>query len=223
MRVAYLNMTDSSQQCPSNLVQQNFTVIGSNKIMRACTENNIAYGCSSTKFISNDIFYSKVCGKIVGYQIGSTNAFADTVNRRNRSIPVDGVSLTHGGLRQHIWTFAAGLDEAGSANEKSVCPCGHNSQATLPPDEVNRDYFCDTGLSNFSEITNSERQQLYPNPLWDGAGCGPQNTCCSFNNPPWFYKQLPHPTTDNIEMRVCTDEDNNNENVAIESVEIYVQ
>ncbi len=29
-------------------------------------------------------------------------------------------------------------------------------------------------------------------PLWDGAGCGPLNT---FNNPPWFYKELPEPTT----------------------------
>ena len=39
--------------------------------------------------------------------------------------------------------------------------------------------------------------------LWDGAGCGPLNTCCTFNNPPWFYKELPEPTTDDIEMRVC--------------------
>ena len=223
MRVAYLDMTDSRQQCPRDLMQQNFTVIHSNDIIRACTKNIISYGCSLTKFISDGFVYSKVCGKIVGYQMGSTNAFANTVGRRNRSIPVDGVSLTHGEFRQYIWTFAAGLDEAGSANEKSVCPCGDNSEATHPPDYVNRDYFCDTGLSNFSEITNSERLQLSPNPLWDGAGCGPQNSCCSFNNPPWFYKQLPQPTTDNIEMRVCTDEDNANENVAIESVEIYIQ
>ncbi len=43
-------------------------------------------------------------------------------------------------------------------------------------------------------------------PLWDGAGCGPLNTCCTFNNPPWFYKELPAPTTDDIEMRVCKDQ-----------------
>ena len=36
-------------------------------------------------------------------------------------------------------------------------------------------------------------------PLWDGAGCGPQNTCCSFNTPPWFYRQ---PPLDDIEMRL---------------------
>ena len=60
-------------------------------------------------------------------------------------------------------------------------------------------------------------------PLWDGAGCGPLNTCCSFNNPPWFLKQLPQPTTDDIEMRVCRDQLVNDENVAIEVIEIYIQ
>ena len=51
--------------------------------------------------------------------------------------------------------------------------------------------------------------------LWDGADC----LCC--NNPPWFYKQLPQPTTDDIEMRVC--KDGSDENIAITEIEIYVQ
>ena len=59
--------------------------------------------------------------------------------------------------------------------------------------------------------------------MWDGAGCGPLNTCCSFNDPPWFYKQLPQPTTDDVEMRVCRDALAVNEDIAIETAEIYVQ
>ena len=50
-------------------------------------------------------------------------------------------------------------------------------------------------------------------PLWDGRGCILSNPCCSFNNPPWFYKQLPQPTTDDLEMRVCRDEDVGNEDI----------
>ena len=65
---------------------------------------------------------------------------------------------------------------------------------------------------------------LPDDPLWDGAGCYKAgNTCCSFNNPPWFYKQLPSSATDNIEMRVCRDSGNDNEDVAIEIVEVYIQ
>ena len=53
-------------------------------------------------------------------------------------------------------------------------------------------------------------------PLWDGVGC-------SLNNPPWFHRQLPQPTADGIEMRVCRDQHRNNEDVAIKLVEIYVK
>ena len=67
------------------------------------------------------------------------------------------------------------------------------------------------------EFKTTHPLYLYSNdPLWDGDGCTAPNPCCSFNNPPWFYKQLPQPTTDNIEMRVCK------EDVAIEIVEIYI-
>ena len=40
------------------------------------------------------------------------------------------------------------------------------------------------------------------NPLWDGQGCGPYNSCCQFNNPPWFCKQLLKPTNRDIEVRL---------------------
>ena len=161
------------------------------------------------------------CGRVIGYQYGSTDAF----HRGGTSADsryVDGVSLTHGHPRQHIWTFVAAQNEVGSS-PSSNCPCTNTNraaQATPSPAFVGNNYFCDTG-------SEERHQKIFygDDPLWDGAGCGPLNTCCSFNTPPWFYKQLPHPTTDNIEMRVCTDgnSDDTNENVAIEIIDMYVQ
>ena len=82
------------------------------------------------------------------------------------------------------------------------------------------DYFCDTG----SPDDGSQFNTFYgDDPLWDGAGCESPNTCCSFNTPPWFYRQLPQTTTDNIEMRVCTNENRNDEDIAIEMVDIFVR
>jgi hypothetical protein len=109
---------------------------------------------------------------------------------------VDGITQTHGDHRprQHIWTFAA-------TDNVSKCPC---SGGNLAPPEVGSDYFCDVGV------------------VWDG-NCQTPDPCCSFNNPPWFYKQLPQSTTDGIEMRVCTNEQRNEEDVWIQLVEIYVQ
>ncbi len=213
MRVAELDMTNSSHQCPSGLMERTDP-------RRTCVSSVDSDGCSSTVVLGTLNGYTRVCGKIVGYQIGTTNAFA---NRQQSSISsnyVDGVSLTHGNPRKHIWTFASARDVTANSNPDSKCPCIVGDGTSRPPPFVGTEYFCDTG-SNSSTI--SEEQFFSNNPLWDGEGCVPPNTCCSFNTPPWFYKQLPQPTTDNIEMRVCRDEVSRFEDVAIEMIEIYVQ
>ena len=87
---------------------------------------------------------------------------------------------------------------------------------TVPP-FVGQDYFCETGSRN----TYSERKFYEDDPLWNGQGCGAISTCCSFNNPPWFCKQLPQPTSDDIEMRLCGN--GSAEDTPIEVVEIYVK
>ena len=50
--------------------------------------------------------------------------------------------------------------------------------------------------------------------------CTRSDECCTT---PYFLKTLPQPTTDDIEMRVCRSGDRDNEDIAIETVEIYVQ
>ena len=58
---------------------------------------------------------------------------------------------------------------------------------------VGHDYFCDTGSENrYQFIFNGD------DPLWDGEGCGEFNTCCAWNTPPWFMKQLSPLTSDEI-------------------------
>jgi hypothetical protein len=156
--------------------------------------------------------YSKVCGKIIAYQVGTTDAFQ--CGSSSLSIGdnyVDGISLTHGNPnREHIWTFASGASEQKTSVYSCPCISESESQGHPPPSFVEGDYFCETG-------------DLQQDPLWDGAGCSAGNACCTFNTPPWFYKQLPRHTTDDIEMRVCTDEPRNTEDIAIESIEIYIQ
>ena len=214
MRVAELDMTNSSYQCPSGLRQRN------DYGKRTCVPNSDNATCSSVTFLVNALDYSKVCGRIIGYQYSSTNAFDGNRNteRNIDTYYVDGVSLTHGNPRQHIWTFAAAAGETDHSN--FICPCTNtNTPSTAPPPEyVGNDYFCDTGSSTtYSDTFYSD------DPLWDGAGCGPLSTCCSFNTPPWFYKQLPQHTTDDIEMRVCRDQVASNEDIALEMVDVFIQ
>ena len=163
---------------------------------------------------------------VIGYQQGLTDAFSTppggTVTIDGHY--VDGVSLTHGSNpRNHIWTFASARDEVGQFPHTN-CPCTNSAQsasATPPPDFVGNDYFCDTGSTDSAHL-NSSLAFYLDDPLWDGAGCGPADMCCSLNNPPWFLKQLPSSTADDIEMRICRDSHQTDERVHIRTVEIYV-
>ena len=58
--------------------------------------------------------------------------------------------------------------------------------------------------------------------LWDGEDCW-STVDCTRNDPPWFYRQLPELTSDDIEMRVCCDQPHDDEDIGIEAFEIYVQ
>ena len=221
MQVVKLNMTNSSHQCPHG------TILRTDLPKRLCGSSLNGPGCSSTIFDVHGIGYRKVCGKIIAYQDGTPDAFGawDITTRSNNidSNYVDGISLTHGNSpRQHIWTFAGAIDETGENRLwRSYCPCTDKNQpsfTSIPPGFVGNDYFCDTGSENDAQF-----MLYFDDPLWDGAGCGPANTCCSLNNPPWFMKQLPSSTTDDIEMRMCHDESYTNEDTPIEIIELYIQ
>ena len=214
MRVANLDMRNNSHTCPSGL-----SLISSPK--RVC--DGTINGCVSNSFSVQDVQYSHVCGKIIGYQSRVPIAF---IYRNWHDIDdryVYGVSLTHGqSPRKHIWTFAGASDETLNSYSQK-CPCINTALnpavSSYIPSFVGNDYFCDTALSVYF---GTVPQVLQPSdPLWDGKGCGPTNTCCSFNTPPWFVKDLPSPTTDDLEMRVCLPSSNGS--TPVEIVELYVQ
>ena len=224
MRVASLNWSNESLPCPDGFRERNDSDI------RTCGIYSIANGsCSSLIFGTHRTEYSRVCGKINGYQVGTPDAFSTTHGRGSNitidSNYVDGVSLTLGSNpRRHIWTFVVAHDDKfGTRQIPSICQCvlPSNRRIMAPPSFVGMDYFCDTGNRRDPAPTDVT---LFPDdPLWDGAGCAPTSMCCTFNHPPWFHKQLPSATTDDIEMRVCRDESRRNEDIAISNVEIYVQ
>ena len=191
-RVAYLNMTDPNQQCPSNW---NLTTSPIRGCGRSSTESNT---CDSVLYPVHGRTYSSVCGRVLAYQRGVGIGFYTALQTRRNTIDasyVSGVSLTHGpaGPRQHIWTFAAALNEQDIITVNGVhnCPCTDNN-VTWPyqvPSFIGNDYFCDTGNRG-----PGFRDYIYylDDPLWDGEGCGSTSTCCEFNTPPWFCKSLSH-------------------------------
>ena len=216
-RIAFLNMTDPSQQCPQEWRENTSP-------RRTCRRTNGA-SCESVNYQNNGISYSRVCGRVIGYQYCSTDGFALRNNPTIDSNYVDGVSITHGSPRQHVWTFANGQSESASITIIG-CPCITNPNPANPsvPLFVGDDYFCDTGHTGDPRPCGDISTNLViEHPLWDDGGCGPTGACCVNNNPPWFCKTLPQPTTDDIEVRLCAEEAFTNEDIVIELIEIYVK
>ena len=146
-RVAYLNMSDTNQSCPSG-----FRLYQSGGVRACGRQARSGASCQSIKFQAG-ISYSQVRGKVVGYQYRSPDAVEnckwpsvgkDPNHDDINSHYVDGVSITHGSPRQHIWTLMCGLYDV-SVDNRYNCPCTGSNQNSTIPSFIGNDYFCESG------------------------------------------------------------------------------
>ena len=211
-RIASLNMTDPNEKCPTKF--RTYSQDGVRGCGRPVTNSS---SCASITFPSRDIKYSQLCGKVIGYQDGSTDgAAAYHFSKDINSAYIDGISLTHGNPRKHIWSLVSGHSDV----SLSYCPCGSNNPKSVPS-FVGSHYYCEAGCHQSYPSANA----LYTSdPLWDGKGCrNSETSCCKRALIPWFYRSFGYSTTDNIEMRLCCDEATDNEDVPIKEYEIYIK
>ena len=207
-------MSDPSQQCPS--VWQEITTPH-----RVCGRRSARASCEGLTYTIGSEQYDQVCGRIIGYQLGSPDSFSGASVSID-SYYLEGVSVTHGSPRQHIWSFAGGLFERTDDSDRiNTCPCVNGStNGNNIPTFVGQNYFCESGITR--DYINGHFYS-YGDPLWDGQGCGPTSSCCTFNSPPWFNVQLSSPTTDDIEIRICGQRGIGDEDTPIQLIELYVK
>ncbi len=210
-RLAYLDMTDSTVACPPG-----FKIYEVNGV-RACGRPDAYGSCVSIEFPSNGISYSEVCGRVVGYQLGSTDAL-HTSSTNIDSPYVDGVSITQGYPRKHVWTLIAG--QSSTTSTTNDCRCNILPGSTWDINMfIGNDFFCESGnpTSSVSFILYSD------DPLWNGKECGSEEQdCCLANGLPWFHNILTS-TTDYLELRVCSDESSDIEDTPISLYELYIK
>ena len=210
-RVAFLDMTDPNQDCPQGLHLTNYPI-------RSCgrASNAGADSCFVATYPVDGPQYSEVCGRATAYRFGFTQGFYDATRYG------DGLTLTHGeGLQTHIWSFISGYFSGtiSSTYQSSRCPCDPSNTIT-PPLFVGNDYFCESveTADNF----HIDPFRFFPdNALWDGQDH--LNPCYGNNNPPWFNKILPIPSTDDIDAYVCLDSSEQLAGIALQLLEIYVR
>uniref|UniRef100_A0A1X7UV80 Uncharacterized protein n=1 Tax=Amphimedon queenslandica TaxID=400682 RepID=A0A1X7UV80_AMPQE len=210
-RLAYLDMSVATQNCPFG-----FRLYQSGGV-RACGRPITNTGsCVSVQFPSNGISYSQICGRVTGHSYLTTDAvhvpYGTNHNNLNGDY-VDGVSITRGSPRQHVWTLMANGDDILVAQGQNNCPC-INGSTQVPQSFVGSHYFCEgAGGGNWNDL------------LWDGKDCSFEETlCCSAPGLPWFHRDYGNTTTtDYIELRVCADQGTHNEDAPVSFYEIYIK
>ena len=206
MRIANIN-TSQGDDCPSgwsNITQPR----------PLCRGSGDAAGCYSTYFSNNKTEYNSICGKLRGYQKGSTDGFnIATIDKPY----LDGVSITVANRRKHIWSYANGFNY--KIETRSACPCT-SPTAVQPPIFVKEHYYCESGGAESGESHST----LYESdPLWDGRGCPSTSNCCSTLGAPWFYRHFTEPENGAMEVRICRNEIYSNEAILLEQVQLYIQ
>lgn len=191
------------KKCPNELA-----MFETNGIKHCGRKPAKAKSCDTVPVPSDGINYSKVCGKVIGYQYYSTDGYRD------------GVSVTQGPSQKLVWSFIAGFSE-----NHHHCPCskkGHH-----PPKDIGDHYFCESGFKDYSYPNkNFERFEVI-DPLWDGKQCNNKEVkCCKREGNrkylPWFLRETGL-SSNNLGVRICCDESTQNENVSVGSYIIYVQ
>ena len=155
-RVVYINPT-VDDSCPSGLRKVN--IPNTNK--QACG-GTVDRGCSSVIF-TVDQNYTNICGIVQGYQYGHPDAFDGDSEKIANDNYVDGISITQGNPRKHVWTYAAYRYE----KHDWRCPCSTSDGVVPhpPPSFIGDDYYCETGFVEY------ESRVAWEDPLWDGKGC----------------------------------------------------
>jgi hypothetical protein len=185
---ARLDMTDPRQQCPTGWREYNVSSI------RACgrPETEIS-SCANIISYTTGSQYSKVCGRVIGYQSITPDGFI-VGDRTIDENYVDGISITYGeNPRQHIWTYAAGVTEKSTDYRPNNCPCSDQG-STQPQGFVSDRYYCESG--NIASDDTDNVDDFYGNDrLWDGQQCSNEGACCTTMSPPWFRVDLAESTT----------------------------
>ena len=186
MRIADLD-TSRGDDCPTGwtrIITPNDPTRPETVVCRSPDDNA---GCYPTSFTANGVDYHKICGKVRGYQRTTTDAFGDprTSGKTINDAYVDGVSITLGSPRKHVWTYASGYSD--DLDQLSInCPCA-STPGMGAYQFIGEHYYCESGTTG-DPLQAPSNAYFTADPLWDGDGCvSANNNCCTDAGLPWFY------------------------------------
>ena len=195
-RLGYLNMSDTTHSCPDGFKEVAKPVRGCRRAMKKSS-------CASVTFQNpGELPYTSVCGSFVATQQGSPDALIKKGDKTDWEY--DGISV-------HLDQSGTYLVVLGAPGEKIkkwfTCPC---KALDDPEQETLITFGTDLTPSKFCPLSNNRRS------------CPAKINCCAGEGLPPFCVTLPEPTTDDITVKLCLDDDDN-EDITIQEIELLVQ
>ena len=166
-----------------------------NDNITTCVVRENDRGCTSIFYSSLDIPYARVCGRIRAYKIGTPDGFMRMhgIKSKINNNYLDGISIT--------------VNTSTNRTHVWSLVAGEFSCTSLPS-FVDNDFACD--LSPPCDF-----ETLCGPLLWKSQQYG--------SNVSSWVKELPFPLVSDIEVRVCRDQRRFDEDLAITTLELYVQ
>ena len=133
----------SGENCPPSW--KSLTIPGTS--IKACRSGQDAAGIYSATYSTNASCtggFQHFCGKVVGIQKGSTDAFRFENQIDNAYL--DGLSFTYGTPRKHLWSLAIGWSTTANRLYSANCPCS-KYPGQFPLSFVRDHFYCYRQLS----------------------------------------------------------------------------
>ena len=151
-------------------------------------------GCTEIIYPVYNTTYTRITGQIRGYQIRTSDSFVSVGSLQR---PKNFTDLNN--------NYLDGVSISTNGQHVWSFAAGCNCLNTPnKPTIIGQDYTCD-GVAVSGD---------YSKLLWASQQCRRNST--------WFYKTLP-PTTTDIKVRICRDENRMDEDLAIKTLELYTQ
>ena len=158
-----------------------------------CVVKKYSAGCTEINYPVNNTQYTLITGQIRGYTVRTMDGFRGYRKPR----PTNFTDL----YNNYLDGVSISTNGQHVWSFAARCNCRNTRNK---PSIIGQDYTCD-GIAP---------QSKYNELLWASQQCGKNST--------WFYKVL-SPTTTDIKVRICRDQNRADEDLAIKTLKIFVQ
>ena len=164
--------------------------------------------------------FAAMRGIVAGFGLGGSDAYRDGTGATIDGIYVDGLTITRGVPRRHVFTFAHGCTEVFGDGATCGCPC---DGGTAAPTFVGTDFRCEEPQRSVEPSNTGNRFFDVDDPLFDGGGIEDATCVGDAESSSSFTIEMADVAADPVELRLMGTEGSGNEDLAVVGLELWIR